>query len=329
MIETFLDPAFNLCPFARIALRTALGNAAYFVSMILSHFYTRDTLEILLPHRQQIDDVYSEFTTRQLRTFSSSHPLFYALKRDIGNRKRSLDKIAKTITDDRQVMLRHAVVHRVLDDKKHLEFMGKKIVLDPTNPSRFSSVHYHQMHSETSYIVGESSDGPIQLHLFVNDTLCRGISDRRIIETLFSNARTTTKFAKAADLWFVGVHITNLHRIKQIATFMKEASPILLSSAKKLRHVGRSDTRENSGDRKSGGSRMFELGSGCRVDQTGCLQSPHNFKKPSTDPIMKYDLLSEDDYILDGVKTVDSWTPAELTEDYPCVPAISDAILEG
>ena len=49
---------------------------------------------------------------------------------------------------------------------------------------------------------------------------------------------------------------------------------------------------------------MFEMGSNPRVDQTGYVQSAHNFKKPSTESIMKYNLMQEDDYIRDAVLTV-------------------------
>jgi hypothetical protein len=46
-----------------------------------------------------------------------------------------------------------------------------------------------------------------------------------------------SKFMKAAELWLVGVHIVNLHQIRQIADFMEAAAPILLHITKVLLQV--------------------------------------------------------------------------------------------
>jgi hypothetical protein len=309
MIETFLAPNFNLSAFARITLRSALSNPSYFASMILRHFYHPETLDLLLPDRQRTDDVVSEYRCRKLPQHSSLYPLFHALWKDIRERRHTLRKIATAITDKRKDLVKHVVVHRVRNDKNYADLMSKKIILNPSNPSKYSDSEFHKMYSENSYIVGDTAPGgPIRIHLFVNEYLCRRMSNKRIIAMLFPSGHGghRSKFMKAAELWLVGVHIVNLHRIQQIENFMKAAAPILLHSAKVLRHVSRSDEREDSGVRIKHGSRMFEIGSGYRLDQVGSMQSAHNFKKPSTDPIMKYNLMAEDDYILDGVKKVKS-----------------------
>jgi hypothetical protein len=159
MIETFLAPNFNLSAFARITLRSTLSNPSYFASMILRHFYQPETLDPLLPDRQRTDDVFSEYTSRKLSQHSSLYPLFHALWKDVRDRKHTVRKIAKAITDNRKELVKHVVVHRVRDDKNYADLMSKKIILNPSNPSKYSDSEFHKMYSENSYIVGDTAPG--------------------------------------------------------------------------------------------------------------------------------------------------------------------------
>jgi hypothetical protein len=304
MIETFLRPSFALSAYARIVLWGVLSNPPLFAALVLPHFYDSDTLDLLTPDKQHTDGLFSELTSRRLPALSSSYPLFHQLWLDIHNRKKTLRQIRCILKDDFKRLLQHVTVHRVRDDEGSAELMNKKVVLDPQNPSIFSDSEFLTMTSETSFIVGDTSDGPVQIHLFVDEQQCCGVSDARIIEILFQKGGNRGQLMKDDKSWFVGAHVVNLHRIKQIRSFMDDASPTLLCSAKELRCVKRSDIREDPDIRNMDGSRMFEVGSGNRVDQVGCLQSPHNFKKLAAEEMMKYDLLADNDYILDVVKAV-------------------------
>jgi hypothetical protein len=329
MIETFLHPTFELSAYTRIVLRGVLSSPSLFAAIILPHFYRSDTLNLLTPDKQSTDNVFSELTSRTLPGLSSSYPLFHQLWLDIHNRKNTLRHITIILKRERKDLLKYITVHRVRDDKGSAELMTKKIVLDPQNPSMFSDSKFLTMTSETSFVVGDNSNGPIEIHLFVDEEQCFGFSDAMIIGFLFQQGGDRGQLMKDDKSWFVGVHIVNLHRIKQVQHFMDDASLTLLRSAKKLRRVKRSDIREDSDTQDMNGSCMFEVGSGNRVDQVGCMQSPHNFKNPAADEMMKYDLLAEDDYILDVVKAVDQLGFAELIVDYLFVSSFSHRILEG
>jgi hypothetical protein len=303
MIETFLQPSFELSAYARIVLRSILSNPSLFAALVLPHFYCSNTLDLLTPDKQHIDAVFSELTSRRLPSLSSSYPLFHQLWLDIHDRKKSLQQIIQILNYNHKRLLQHVMVHRVRDDQSSAELMTKKIVLDPQNPSLLSDSKFLTMNSETSFVVGDTSTGPPRIHLFVDEEQCWGVSDAIIIGILFQEGGDRGQLMKDDKSWFVGAHVVNLHRLKKIQTFMDNATPILLRSANELRRVKRSDIREDC--KNMDGSRMFEVGSGNRVDQVGCLQSPHNFKKLAAKEIMRYDLLAEDDYILDVVKAVD------------------------
>jgi len=129
--------------------------------------------------------------------------------------------------------------------------------------------------------------------------------------------------------WFVGVEVVNLQHIIPVSQFMASAMEPLKKSAKELRRVDRSDKREASDNSMRRGSAMYEVGGGPRVDQTGHLQAPHNFKRLK-DTLSKYDLMKEDDDILDGVIAVNSYfVQVQLTLDYKSLSPVAHSNLDG
>jgi hypothetical protein len=177
MIETFLHPTFELSAYTRIVLRGVLSSPSLFAAIILPHFYRSDTLNLLTPDKQSTDNVFSELTSRTLPGLSSSYPLFHQLWLDIHDRKNTLRHIRIILKRERKDLLQHITVHRVRDDKGSAELMTKKIVLDPQNPSMFPDSKFLTMTSETSFVVGDNSNGPIEIHLFVDEEQCFGFSD--------------------------------------------------------------------------------------------------------------------------------------------------------
>jgi hypothetical protein len=177
----------------------------------------------------------------------------------------------------------------------------KHVVIDPEDPSQYPDPHYHTMYSASSLVVGDiSPDHPPELHVFVDDDKCpREITDGRLIFMLCNKGDDLDKTVLKSE-WFVGFHIVNLHRFSQIKTLMHNAEPVLQKCSKDLRPVGRSTQRHDPSFASDRG--LHEVGNP-RPDQTGHMQAPHNFKRP-TDEVTKFYLMSDAHYLVDFVMAV-------------------------
>jgi hypothetical protein len=329
VIEALLDPTYQLLADARITLRSGLSNAPQFAALILPQFIDVKTLDLLCRDKRLIDVVYSEYTRRL--SLSSSYPLFQNLWMDIDDRKETWRTIGRDITRDKR--WRTAAIHRVWDDEDSSDaLMGKQIVLNPENPAEYPEDQFHTMYSESSYVVGDIRPGdsvetsrPVEFHLFVDAKKCHHKSDKELLALL--SRRNGEGFL--GEEWFIGVHIVNLHRIVHIADFMKAGAEVLRKCPKELRRVDRSDKRENPDIRKQQGSQMYEIGGGARCDQVGALQAPHNFKRPETDELSKFQLIQEDDHLIDGVLAVNLCTIfVKLSLDYQCIHSLAHTFVE-
>ena len=320
---SLLDPAYQLSADARITLRHALGNHAQFAALVLPHFFQDDTLQLLCSSKQNTDDVYSQYYQRLSQSSPARFHQFRRVWTEIRRQKHQWKKIAKHITDKTNRWWHKAVIHVVWDDEDNEELMSKQIVLDPTNPSEYLESQYHTLYSDQSHIVGDiPKNGPVEFHLFVDEKCPHRPNE--LLELL--SERSGTGFIM--EEWFVGVHIVNLHRIAQINEFMEAAAEPLKVSAKALRRVSRGKKQEASHVRRSQGSQMYEVGSGPRLDRTGHLQPPGNFKRLE-DERARYNLMVKDDDILDGIIAVNSYSiSVELTLDYGCVSSVAHSNVE-
>lgn len=301
VVESLLDRECKLSADARMALRSTLSNAHHFAAVLLPLFYDAETLDLLCKDKQSTDATHSEFARRL--DASSSYPLFKSSWTEIRSQKKQLRKITKLINGEK--FWKKVRLHRVWDDKKDGSLKGKQVVLNPKYPRRYPTKMYHKMYSSKSYIVGDApEDGPVEYHLFVTD--CPLTDDE--LKSLLN--RRSGKNEENGDTfieerWFVGVHVVNLGRIRQLKKWMDEvATPSLKDSVTKLRPIRRAKTREDPKVRARKGSRMY--GTGVAPDQQGHVRRPRNFNVRKMEEKAKFDLMQANDHILDGVVAVKS-----------------------
>ena len=143
---------YKLSADGRITLHTILSNAHHFAAIILSHFYDPELLLILFDTKQHIDDIYSRYG--QYITSSSSYPLLQSQWKQIHHEKKTFQKMAQHIINDK--FWTKVIIHRVNDDKnKSME--GKRVVFNPIHPSHFSEDKYYHMYSETSHVINSTT----------------------------------------------------------------------------------------------------------------------------------------------------------------------------
>jgi hypothetical protein len=296
ILECILKSDDELSAECRIALRNVLGNARQLAAIVLYRFYDPQLLPHLFDSRTHIVDSYSKFGNILKSSPSDvvqKYPLLKSLWDSIQDDKEEIRQIVKHIND--QKYWKDVIIHRVHDDGNFSNNIGKLVVLDPEDLDKYSSDDYYIMKSADSYVVGSTSPhDPIQYHLFVLDA-CPW-SDPQLKYQL--SQREGLEFVD--EEWFVGAHITNLDKIVQLKAWMERAVPKLRESTKKLREIERSGNKEDKEVRKAG-SKMY--GTGTIADQGGNLGEVRNF--PSKMPEgQKFDLMKENDYVLDGVVAV-------------------------
>ena|ERR1700689_592007 len=174
IIDTILNPEYDISADARITLRTALSNPPQFAALILSQFFHRDTLLFFCGDTSSnVDALYAEYGRRL--SCSSSYPRFRELWTEIRGRKHTLNVIMDIIKRRRK-WYNTACVHFVenhLELQEDGELRSKQIVLNPKNLSNFPSFRYHTMYSNEAHVVGNiPQDGPIEFHLFVDIKTC-------------------------------------------------------------------------------------------------------------------------------------------------------------
>ena len=111
--------------------------------------------------------------------------------------------------------------------------------------------------------------------------------------------------------WFRGIHVLNLDNVRQIKEWMEEVTSTLIRNVFLRRHIKRSKKREDHNVEKSEGSRMVAIG--VNVDQSGYLRPPHNTGGMEED--LRFELLQESDYVLDGIVFVYSLFLSRLMLD--------------
>ena len=301
VMEALLDSECELSADARLALRCALNLPHHFAAIILPVFYDPETFALVFDPNQHVDsdqlvdNIYAEF--RQVVSRSSeSYPQFSSLWDEIQNQKETFRTMASRIVDKRPWTT--AVIHRVSEDKDNSLMKGKLAVFDPKNPAEFTEERYYHMYSETSYIV-DSVTSDLEIHLFVfadcpwnDDELKIVLADRKGEHFI-------------DEQWFVGLHVLNLDRIRQVREWMEAVSPGLRESVKKLKAIRRAKTREEP-EQRARGSRMYATGT--HIDQNGWIRTPRNFPR-RMDEIAKFELMRSNDHVLDGVVSVKSMFP--------------------
>lgn len=295
----------------RVTLRTALSNAQYFAAVILMHFYERELLVELFEAPHHIHNGYSLFVEHFLT--SVSYPCLRSRLQHIRIEKDELRNMCNKVVNKR--FWERVVVHRVEDNGDGME--GKRIVLDPTDATRFPDDEFIHLYSETSHII-DSTTTQVEFHVLVSKECSK--TDHEVQEIIAKRHPDTF----VQEDWFFGAHVLNLDTIRQVREWMDAAVPILLKNVLKRRPVKRSVMREDKAVGKAG-SVMVAVGE--NVDQNGYLRPPHNTPRMAEEA--RFELMQESDRVMDGVVFVSLFLLFTLTIAYEGCFSILCKVLEG
>jgi hypothetical protein len=101
------------------------------------------------------------------------------------------------------------------------------------------------------------------------------------------------------ETWFLGAHVTNLHRIKKIAKWIDDSMEGLKTTLEKCRPCNRGPAKEAANITKEQDSRM--VSASILADYDNNVQAPRNFTNTKLDEQSKLEIMRANDYIHDGV----------------------------
>ena len=157
----------QLSSHSRLLLRVCLGSANHFVGLVLHHFYERSVLERLLSKQDSVSDLYSIFFNY---VKNNAIELWNRLD-DLQQEKHELIKI--------RIQLRQSYnkakfyVHRVSYPPYTATYsspsLGKRIVIDPSDLTKFLNDDFYVMQSAEAFIVKPQQEKKLEIHVFITD----------------------------------------------------------------------------------------------------------------------------------------------------------------
>jgi hypothetical protein len=211
-----------------MTLRAAIAQADLFAAVILHSFFDTDTLDVLCGTKEPCNKTYSLFGYDIVT--SPEYPNLADTWESIRADKSLFKKIAVSI--NYQKPPKHIQIHR-FTHQPDSKLMQKEVVLDPVNPVAFTAKKHHVMHSTASLVIDTPPDRAMEFHLFVLDDKAL---DNATIKALLVN---DNKDDFLDEEWFLGAHVTNLHRIKRVEIWIDNAAQKIKASLSACRPVNR------------------------------------------------------------------------------------------
>ena len=195
----------------------------------------------------------------------------------------------------------HFHVHRVSYPPRTANYtspsLGKRVVIDPSDPAKFVSDNFHIMKSAAAFVVEPLQHKHLETHVFVTDDCSHDAGE---LERFMRMGLKVDHWDFFDDKWLSLVVVYNLSSVPAINTLLAKAREALLKNVQKRSFVKRSSDKEDSTLKGVYPSRMVGLGD--IANQSGGVGPYLNLPKgPRAETPAKYEILAEADFVLDGM----------------------------
>lgn len=285
----------NLSSHSRLLVRICLSKPQHFIGIVLHHFYERGLFESLLSHSEKaIVDLYGDFVDyarqnnvglrRQLNELHELKDQFAKMRRQLNQAYRQADLYV------------HDVSYTPYTAEYTSLSLGRRIVIDPPDPTRFLHDSFYVMNSVDSFVVQPMQSRCIEMHLFVTEDCPYDVEGLKKMIRADSELDGTDAFDND---WLTLIVVYNLHTVPIVDEWMLKARSHLEENVRQRRYVRRSPDKEDRAVKGVYPSRMVGLGD--VANQSGGVGPYHNFQNPQMTAESKYELLRNTDFVLDGL----------------------------
>ena len=293
----------DLSSHSRLLVRVCLCNPKHFISIVLHHFYERSLFERLLSPKNAIVDLYSDFLNyAREHTTNLSHWLdeLREFKLEFTKMRRQLHQAYRYAE-----FYVHDVSYTSYTTDYASPSLGRRIVIDPPDPTQFLHDNFYVMNSADSFVVQPLQSRHLEIHLFVTDDCPYDVEELKKMlraDSELNNINNINNIDIFDKEWLTLVVAYNLHTVPIVNKWLLEAHKHLEQNVRERRYISRSPKKEDRAVKGVYPSRMVGLGD--VANQTGGVGAYRNIQNPRMTTASKCELLQNTDFVLDGLITV-------------------------